>query len=393
MYYEDDRGSHSQDSEAPPPVVSKGSYTNLYDCNDLPLGGSAHSLQPRNHVSADPRGGDAHYNNGGAAYNQAPRPPYHMTTRMSPGLAKRQQQPVQQQHYPYHHNRQAVTTPVTSPEDISPTSPLGIPLQNMKPRLVNSPSMDKALASDAKYPTNQALITDTLGPTPPRPVVATQKSSSTGQLSKNSSRPPLPHGSRTSPVTVGGQPGSYYNSRPPGHPQSNTAAVAGGKQLYNYPHVAPSNTGPVNKAPMYSKGPSAYSGNVPRKYKESGYSSSATNASSRHHQQQHMGGGDGRPPKQPQHHHHPQQHLDPSLEQVSNVPGIVRRPMSFVRALEMSDQIQVVEKDKETVVQQHPQYSNNSGRFNSRPSRTASLEVEDELSQSKQYGSSYEISV
>lgn len=330
MYYDDDvRGSQSLDAEAPPPPRQQGSYSNLYDsAQELPLGGSAHSLQARPAVVPPP------------GWAMGARPAQY--TRPSPGIAKKNQNQAD-----------------GGSNGISPTNPLGIPLRHPgmpsnsvnKPRgaIAHSPSLDRVLASDAKYPTNQALITDTLGPSPPpRPTTTTHKSSSTGQLSskQTSGRGPLPQ-SRTSPVTISSQQGPPVSYYPPQEVIT---------PLYNYPGDAATR--------LYNKGPAAYNANVPRKYKESGYSSSTSAARS--------SASSGDP-----------------LGAVGNVPGAVRRPMSFVRALEMSDQIQAVERDTET-----RSHGGSHQGVRGVGKRTQSLDLaEEDLAGSRQYGSSYEISV
>jgi hypothetical protein len=61
---------------------------------------------------------------------------------------------------------------------------------------------------------------------------------------------------------------------------------------------------------------------------------------------------------------------------IDNVPGAVRRPMSFVRALEVSDQLAVQERQKQQTQQRQKQ-------------QTSPIEED----RQNLYGSSYEISV
>ena len=395
-------------------MLNRGSYTNLYDStHDLPLGGSAHSLQThQNHtrtagVSQDPRGivgppgSNTNTIGSGAGFIPDQWPPprgaNHMT-RPSPGIAKKREQ-----------------RDVGNSADATQQKPPVNPHHQSHGQMVimNSPSMDRAmsLASDAKYPTNQALITDTLGPSPPRPVISTHKSSSTGQLNKNLRNHQSQQGNnnntttansqqqqqylqqhqhhhpsgtvasnRTSPITVVTQQGAvnYYPSGTNSAGRNTLGSQSGGGSgivgnLSSKP-VGPASTA-MAKPSLYTKGPAASSGNVPRKYKESsGYSSSTTN-SSRHTE----GGGNNNSNIS----HRPNNNAansDPvALNDVSNVPGAVRRPMSFVKALEMSDQIQTAEKDKD--------------KQRLRQTRSNSLDIDQDVTQSKQYGSSYEISV
>ena len=286
--------------------------------------------------------------------------------------------------------------PMASVDEMTPS-----PSQAYKPPprgvVLNSPSLDRSmpLASDAKYPTNQALITDTLGPSPQKePAPSVRKvphSASTGSLNKRSQGMSTTT-SRTSPVTIG--PGYYPPGPPgPGHP----------------------GPGPASKAPRGGPG---------SKYKESGYSSSSSSStrpppvegvsiatrSLKPQPQPYVVDSRGRAVPQPGPRQvvtlpasggprpmplgrqptppyaagenvvnpHPGGGGPSDFGDVSNVPGAVRRPMSFVKALEMSDQIALKEQTKA-----QRQQIGSSLRGN----------TPDESSEQKLYGSSYEISV
>ena len=396
QYYTDEEhgGSQSLDSEGAPPVMSQGSYNNLYNANsqeDLQLGDSAHKLCSHqtatgsNHVSIDPRGpgGAAALSGSGsvivgghitgsvpvsvAAAQLQQRNQYVAAygTRQSPGLAKRATIDTSTKQYP-----------------LSGAAPLGagsgIAGQGALPQSPSGGAL--SLASDAKYPTTHALITDTLGPSPLRPTLSAHKSNSTGSLGTASRAPQSrPNVARISPtlpaqsVTVSYYPGGSMSSahKPVGLPPSQHSVASSHR-----PHKS-------------SKG-GAGSSAAARRYKESGYSSSASRAPS---------AADGRY-QHHQHHHQAPPHVQPhsiaartlpagvlSSGEISNVPGAVKRPMSFVKALEMADQLQMVERQKEA----------QSMRSLNRPydvGDAAAAAAADSNDDSQQhYGSSYEISV
>ena len=340
-----DIGSQSLDSEAPPPPPS-ASYTNLFDTReDVPLGGSAHSL--RNNV---PIAGNADTNLNHHGY----------VTRPSPVTGKKRSADVR--------------APMASQDEFSPTSP---PMRG----LINSPSMDRSvmLASDEKYPTTQALITDTLGPSPPRRIAG-----STGSLNH-------PQPARSMPSSFGTQPrGTTISLVSGAHPQPQQQAPRGGtvpgrtsnqlgqprgmtaprpvlaaRTAYTTPQY--NNQGVTAGDPLGASvaPPATYSRVQPQppaaaKYKESGYSSSSTSGASKTSETVALTGPS-----------------DSKKQGIIDVPGVVRRPMSFVKALEMSDQLQLEERERE--------------RMRLRQKRQSTPEVIDE--EQRMYGSTYEISV
>ena len=335
---EDEGGLQSQSADCePPPPPPHGSYTNLFDTsNDVPLGGSAHSMQrlPGNgtHITGAPLYTEMMPNRNVAA--PVPPPRSVQSGRISPG-----------------HSR-AVTAPIAMPDQFSPSDPSPA---NMYPGGVqqnmvymptrNSPSTEHSLASDAKYPTTQALITDkgkTVPNVPMSQPVGAKRSTSQGSLNKQS------RGTRTT-------------SEP----------------RYSQNHINGSGDNPVT----------AKSNNPPHKvqtvvkYKESGYSSSSTSASSN------TPLTDARVPNT--RHHNP--HAPPitsvkTLQEIDNVPGVVRRPMSFVKAVELSDAIASQERERE----KQNQVQNPRGR--SQASHPPTLDTTNE-ERHNLYGSTYEISV
>ena len=372
--------SQSQDTEPMPSPPKTASYTNLFDTTqDVPLGGSAHSM--RNHLaSVDERSSPTGQRNTAAART------IYGNNRPSPGIARRQ---------PPQGKGIDKRAPMATCEDFSPTSPTtagykpppSITGASAVRSVAGANNMDKSmsLASDAKYPTTQALITDTLGPSPPRIVPGsvggagtatdtTKRSpySSTSSLNRHLRN----QGTRTSPAgqsaslatqqqqqqplphrTVPGGPGSM----PP--PASTTRHIPMSKKSSGGSSIG----GPAG--PTYrssTMGPS--SRDIQRQARpkgESGYSSSNSAVSrrpdiTRSHPEMRAAGISAAP-------------MDIDID---NVPGAVRRPMSFVRALEMSDQLAVQEHQKQ--------------QTHHRQKRQTSPIEED---RQNLYGSSYEISV
>ena len=383
-YTDEDRGSQSLDiDDGAPPVMSKGSYSNLYNASsadELRLGDSAHSLKTlplsrsNQGISSDPRGltgGGGGLIIGGHVKNPPPSSAAEryasLTTqqyqhqaggvRPSPGLAQR-----------------ATAAPVSLlPSALSPTK-----VTSALP-----------LPSDAKYPTTHALHNDRREHSPVRTASAVSPSAFTGHKSNSTgslgtgSRPPrsaLVPQTRQSPTFPPQPPVSYF-------PQG-----GGGQREFSMhpaPHLPP------------RQDSNRKSG---KKYRESGYSSSATATSH-----------SSRPP-----HKHvtssrvPPSSLSASVPQaaafigaasggggeISNVPGAVRRPMSFVKALEMADHLQTRERQgyhnsnnsssKTTAPQQHSRSHAHAPNVRYAPSGADSNAQADD---SQHFGSSYEISV
>ncbi|KAK2166267.1 hypothetical protein LSH36_40g08015 [Paralvinella palmiformis] len=499
-FLDDDIGQQSQSQDAEPSPPKTPSYTNLFDCSqDVPLGGSAHSM--RQHLG----GGDE----GQAEGVIPPRALY--GNKSSPGIARR---------LPPQGKSTDQRAPMATGEDISPTTPTTgtvfkppvghppssrpqfgsrpspgiarrLPPQgnNNDPRIAvpkaedyskmykppgstsgtsgvrsavggNVKDKSMSLASDAKYPTTQALITDTLGPSPPRivpgslggmgdgnrkvphSVVSSQgmRTSPAGQSAtydlnsrniprkhyngdkaKDSVSPvdnirdPVPVSSASNGLSptynkVGTAPAAqgYYKkditsqtqgrdgvapifrdaersnaaSSLPRHAGSNrpvagsgtiaskSASISSYKQdLPGQPHNRDGATpGFVNIGMERTTGPllpasTSTKRNIPT-YKTASAKSTAQGLYKRDVQCPTRARGENRDGAGPV-------AIDIELE---NVPGVVRRPMSFVRALEMSDQVAIHERQKN---QQHQKQS-------------TSPEEDD---QQNLYGSSYEISV
>ncbi len=254
------------------------------------------------------------------------------------------------------------TAPMAVPDQFSPSEPgpatvyPGSNLQQKTVYMRSSPSAERSLASDAKYPTTQALITDkgktvpNLPPVPPQPVGA-KRSSSQGSLNKQS------RGTRTTEPTAAPQVQPRY-------PLSHMNGGEDNAAVHGPPHKVQTVV----------------------KYKESGYSSSSTSGSS------------GVPLTEvrtaaapgPRH----QAYAPPSASvktlpasELDNVPGAVRRPMSFVKAVELSDALASQERERE---KQQLQGQKQHGR--TPPSQGPSLATTSE-ERHNLYGSTYEISV
>ena len=250
---------------------------------------------------------------------------------------------------------QTNTPPMAMPDQFSPNdpSPANMYPAGVHKKLVymparNSPSVEHSLASDAKYPTTQALITDK-GKTVPNVASSSQpvgakRSTSQGSLNKQS------RGTRT-----------FSEPR------------------YSQNHINGSgdnpNTATVNNPPHKVQ--------TVVKYKESGYSSSSTSASSN------TPLTDARGPSARHQHHNP--HAPPvtsvkAIQEADNVPGVVRRPMSFVKAVELSDALASQEREREKQSQAQQKH----GR--PQPSQLPTLGTTSE-ERHNMYGSTYEISV
>ncbi len=346
---EDEAGMQSQSADCePPPPPPHGSYTNLFDTsNDMPLGGSAHNMQRVNHITggASLGGAASAESRGGAA------------GRISPGSQRSGQAPM-------------AVPDQFSPSDPSPVNMYPGAMQQPPPQqkaayMRNSPSAERSLASDAKYPTTQALITDkgkAASGVVPQPVGA-KRSSSQGSLNKQS------RGTRTvdaAPAPPQPQPRYTLNHQLGG---------SGDNHHHHYPAAA----GP----------PQPHKVQTVVKYKESGYSSSSTNASSNTA----LTGGAAPVPAPRHHHHHPYappvtsvKPLPAAPAELDNVPGAVRRPMSFVKAVELSDAIASQEREREKQVAAQKQHGRSP---TSQPPALATTTEE----RHNVYGSTYEISV
>lgn len=299
----------SRDCEPSPPPLNT-SYVNLFDTvNDVPLGGSAHSLRDLPNNIMEP-----------AVHSSKYPPSNRIDNRPSP---------TQQRHI---RDAKKTVAPMATPDNFSPTatpSPNDI-IAISKP---SYSGVEPQLTSDQKYPTIQALITDKSG----KHTIGTKRSASAGSLSRidvvSSSIPSK--GVHTSPTYPPGMP-------PPTQPKYT------GNNLY-----------PANLPPRPT-------GRIQRP-KDTGYTEMY-------------------PPSNP-YHSEPSSHHDFNNKPISavppgldNIPGAVRRPMSFVRALEMSDAIQHQEREKEKLRQQ----------LEKQQIEKHKRKTEEEK---KLYGSTYEISV
>ena len=251
---DDEGGLQSQSADCePPPPPPHGSYTNLFDTsNDVPLGGSAHSMQRL-------PGNGNHHITGTPLYTEmlpgrsvnAPVPPPRSIQggRISPG------------------HQRITTAPMAVPDQFSPSDPSpanmypgGVQQKMAYVPVRNSPSAEHSLASDAKYPTTQALITDK-GKTVPNMAPASQpvgakRSTSQGSLNKQS------RGTRTT---------------------TTSAAAPATSELPRYSQNHINGSGdkiPITATANNSAAPPPHKVQTVVKYKESGYSSSSTSASS-----------------------------------------------------------------------------------------------------------------
>jgi hypothetical protein len=314
----------SQGSDAPMnPRTVTGSYTNLFDTReDVPLGGSAHSLRTINTLG------------------RTAGPPTDYTTaaaqRPSPVAGKKRSADVR--------------APMAQQDEFSPTSPAAVVTTpayhapSAMPQYIHSPQAARSmsLASDAKYPTTQALITDTLGPSPPH--AATQPRRTT------TARPPGPGAARQ----VYGPPLGVQQQNRPGVRTYNTLPP-------HYPGAAPAHRYPLPP-------------------KESGYSSSSGTSKSADSTATNTVGAVAAENKQA----------------LSDIPGAIRRPMSFVKALEMSDQLQMQERERERNRQRQKRQSTPPERISEEEEQHHHQQHQPQQQQQQQqqhYGSTYEISV
>ena len=91
---------------------------------------------------------------------------------------------------------------------------------------------------------------------------------------------------------------------------------------------------------------------------------------------------------------HPQGPHQPQAQPLQNIPGAVRRPMSFVKALEMSDQLAVEEQQREQQRQQLQRHRMHPQPPQAQPQMQQLSPVDPVPEEDRQqYGSSYEISV
>ncbi len=223
------------------------------------------------------------------------------------------------------------------------------------------------LASDAKYPTTQALITDRGRSTNTNPVpVGAKRSASQGSLNKVS------RGARTTSPDQRYPPAPVHN-----HMENQPGAMGGqGDHATVRPHP--------NKVQTVVK------------YKESGYSSSSTSGSSSKHTELSPLTDRG-PPSVVSRPPHPQQQPPATNQDLDNVPGVVRRPMSFVKAVELSDALASQERERElqktAMLQQRrrqQQQKTGQGHQGGTAQHTHPTTPED---RHNAYGSTYEISV
>lgn len=321
--------SQSLDCEPPPPP-NNGSYTNLFDTSqDMPLGGSAHTMRGQIQQPALARESPKIQRPGAP-----PRNLY--SNRPSPG---RQRAAEIREPAPMATPDQF--SPVTTPSPTTAAQQQAAKHHVVTSRgAINSPSMERSLAADEKYPTTQALITDKFsGLAGVGGGVGAKRSASAGSLS--TVKPSYSRGVRTSPTYPPSSHHTYSNNQVP-----NTVAVLDTKAAVHHQ---------LRK---------------PHKYKESGYSSSSsTTASSNKHSELAAIAEHRVTNSQPQ----------PQAQDLDNVPGAIRRPMSFVRALEMSDTIALQERERERERERTRQKERQKQRH------------DDERKNA--YGSTYEISV
>ena len=299
-----------------------------------------------------------------APASDSPRAPQRIDRNPPPGMYTTRQSPRSAR------QRWDNRAPVASIEDFSPSPPgvTGPSAAQFAPG-VNSPGMDRSmsLASDEKYPTTQALITDTLGPSPPRPSPAPGRNphhSSSGSLSRPPPRAPAGRAAQSQLPPSGSQAPSISSV-----PSSRTNSTDGRYTLPAVPSRPPSGKAPRSSSSSAISAAAAAAGGEPpgvhsnkgmMRPRESGYSSTTSTATGRPHTDSYPSRGTVSTGA----------NIDANID---NVPGAVRRPMSFVKALEMSDQLQVSQDKRQT-----------------RPKLSTPQE---EAETRQMYGSSYEISV
>lgn len=368
-----DTESQSQDCEALPHPVNTGSYSNLFHMSQgMSLGDSAHSL--RHQVPTPPR---IHHTR-----NVAPPSTLHVARAPSPAPRHR-----------------SVTAPMATPDHFSPSPPTGHSLPLQLKHVPRSPSLASRLmplANDAKYPTTQALITDSEGQMPP----SRSQHSSNDNLSK-------PPGGSTN--TGGLHPSCLYAPQPvamgnssngrdlvglrhvmPRHKESGyssaTTVSAGGVMSQPPPRGIMSHTPPRDSHSVMSHPPLRDShgvmsqpppqdshGVMSQPSPRDSYSVMSQPPPRDNHEAM------SQPPPRDSHGVISQPPHDGGLG-IRNVPGAVMRPMSFVRAMEMSDTLALQERT------QH-------GWRRPRGTREDTLREEEPDTSQALYGSSYEISV
>ena len=329
--------SQSQDCEPPVPQYA-GSYTNLFD------GSQGTAVGARNHsMSRD----SPHLHSPGRS-------------RYAPGMAQR--------------------TAGVGAESQPPNMTGGQRTPPPPRHFLNSPGAGRSLASDEKYPTNQALITDTVPTSPGTPGGARSPVSALPPTGRNTSRYASGDGQsagmggvrehrnnnvinqqRENGVLAGIR---EYKQHSQETDLSNTTADRRSRDSLNH------NSGsaaPINKYhnKLMEREPSGAT------YRESGYSSSSGSSAHTANKAKPSGKSISVISKT----HGNGSHAD-NLGVGRNtkpleVPGSIRRPMSFVKALEMSETLSIAERPR---TQHDP-----------RVHKSASLD--------DQYGSTYEISV
>ena len=376
---DDEIQTQSRDSEAPPPhpILPRGphtdvrgpqsdsvpsqapigasrqrgsdSYTNLFDMSqDMPLGVSAHSMRSGSNNNIAARQGNNHVNNQNHNHNRAGKvssPGRQRATKMA-GI---------------HQQQGTAPPPMAQPDQFSPMSTPS-PTGGINSGHITTQA--PLLAADQKYPTTQALIADrSAGHHKPPLPTPTHQGNNAKRWGGDAAAPP--------PVAPRQHPPSAY-SNPPGHVPTtgNTAVVHKPPQHYQ-PKTAGSHT--------QGGGPQGYGGHNARapvhRYKDSGFP-----------------GGN---------------HTSATQQQIDDVPGAIRRPMSFVKALEMSDALAMEEKIQRQRQQNHQppshaprtQGSTVSGAQTLPPTnhqqqqRPGGTTQASRAKDGKQYGSTYEISV
>ena len=352
-----DPDSQSQDCEPPLPV-NTGSYSNLFHMGDgLALGDSAYSLRAQPHTPP-PR---AH-----RTRQAAPPTTLHVACPPSPRQCR-------------------VAAPMATPDHFSPSPPTtghDLPLR-LVPQSPSAAARSRPLPNDAKYPTTQALITDSDRHMP----LCRSQHSSRDNLSKSP-----PGGSTNTGGLYAPQPivnGNNIRDLGPRHAlprhkesgySSATTVSAGGVVSQPLPprdsHAAMSQPPSQGSHTVMSQ-PLRDSHAVMSQPQRDGHAVMSQHQRDGHAvMSQHQRDGHAVMSQPPRDNH--------SLGVgIRNVPGAVMRPMSFVRAMEMSDSLALQDRT------QH-------GRRPPPPPRgmrdDALREEETDVSQAM-YGSNYEISV
>lgn len=304
--------SQSQEYELMPP--KSDSYTNLFDAGqDVPLGGSAHSL--RNHIVA-----------GQDSSKLAPTSLMPLPAKMLyPSRNALAASTLNAQHHGLPDGRHPLAPHSDSTCYLSKKNIVGSPTTTSR--------SSNMLASDEKYPVTNALVRD------PFVYNKTIKQSPPSSISGLSRIVSLT-GARTSPVGTHYQYGTSGSTSLHGQSTSNGASVSSYRPLLSKDSLTPNlSTVPANSIDSRT----ALLKSV----------------------------------------------MPVDAPGIDNIPGAIRRPMSFVKALEVSDQLTVPDQTLRLQRQQQQQQKRQSGL-----QKEIMVEEEEEEECEKQlYTSSYEIAV